>query len=133
MPVQGIVGMRALSSLSALRTNGYPLILVSGEKTWNFAGASLSSKHGISRSRSTQCITSALSCHARCEPRSQVSLNTVHAGARTSTVLQRLACLPLADALVSENGGRIYVHDPILPTAAKFVEDTDWCRAHSAA
>ena len=54
------------------------------------------------------------------------------AGARTSTVLQRLACLPLADALVSENGGRIFVHDPALPTAAKIVEDTDWCGACTA-
>ena len=56
-------------------------------------------------------------------------VDTGPAGARTSTVLQRLACLPLADALVSENGGRIFVHDPLLPTAAKFVEDTDWCHA----
>ena len=42
-------------------------------------------------------------------------------------MLQRLPCLPLADAVVTENGGRIFVHDPFLPTAAKFVEDTDWC------
>ncbi len=61
-------------------------------------------------------------------PRLKQSLGILHAGARTSTVLQRLACLPLADAVVSENGGRIFVHDPALPTAAKIVEDTDWCR-----
>ena len=30
--LQGIIGMRALSSLSTLRTNGYPLILISGER-----------------------------------------------------------------------------------------------------
>ncbi len=33
---QGIIGMRALSSLSTLRTNGYPLILVSGEQDEHF-------------------------------------------------------------------------------------------------
>ncbi len=51
------------------------------------------------------------------------------AGARTTTVLQRLTSLPHSDALVTEDGGRIFVHDSSLPTAARFVEDTDWCRA----
>ena len=31
---QGIIGLRALASLSTLRTNGYPLFLVSGERIW---------------------------------------------------------------------------------------------------
>ncbi|KIY91963.1 hypothetical protein MNEG_16000, partial [Monoraphidium neglectum] len=33
-------------------------------------------------------------------------------GARTATVLQRLPYLPYADAIVSENGGRIFYPDP---------------------
>lgn len=33
-------------------------------------------------------------------------------GARTTTLLARLSFLPAADAYVSENGGRIFYHDP---------------------
>lgn len=39
------------------------------------------------------------------------------AGARTSTMLQRLPYLPVADAYVSENGGRIFWHVSALNVA----------------
>lgn len=40
-------------------------------------------------------------------------------GARTTTVLQRLPFLPAADAVVSENGGRIFYPDPDGLTGAR--------------
>ncbi|KAF8055736.1 hypothetical protein HT031_006640 [Scenedesmus sp. PABB004] len=47
-------------------------------------------------------------------------------GARTSTVLQRLPFLPAADAVVAENGGRIWYPDPQGLTACPLVEDLEW-------
>lgn len=52
-------------------------------------------------------------------------------GARSSTVLQRLPFLPFPDALVTENGGRIFHHDATLLTAAPFLEDEDWRKLHA--
>ena len=46
-------------------------------------------------------------------------------------MLQRLPFLPAADALVAENGGRIFLHEAALPTAAPFMEDTDWRQRHA--
>ena len=124
--------MRALSSLSTLRTNGYPLILVSGEHEHHPYATSTCLYVGMARfwvelfmradTRSGSNVASNLQITYEV-----ASCDADSAGARTTTVLQRLPCLPLADAVVTENGGRIFVHDPFLPTAAKFVEDTDWC------
>ncbi|KAI8469912.1 MAG: hypothetical protein J3K34DRAFT_521817 [Monoraphidium minutum] len=47
-------------------------------------------------------------------------------GARTPTVLQRLPFLPAADAIVSENGGRIFYPDPDGLAAAPLKEDLEW-------
>lgn len=49
-------------------------------------------------------------------------------GARLSTLLGRLPCIPAADAYVCEGGGRIfYPASPAdLPTAAPLVEDLAW-------
>lgn len=54
------------------------------------------------------------------------------AGARTSTMLQRLPFLPKADAYVSEGGGRIWWHDHTLPTAACIAEDYEWRAQHAS-
>ncbi|CAD7696486.1 unnamed protein product [Ostreobium quekettii] len=56
---------------------------------------------------------------------------TLITGARTMTLLQRLPFLPLADAYVSENGGRIFYHKPALPSAVGLVEDMAWRRAQN--
>ena len=45
--------------------------------------------------------------------------------------MQRLPFLPLANAYVTENGGRIFLLDHSLPTAAPFLEDTDWRQRHA--
>eukprot|EP00882_Tetradesmus_deserticola_P005608 GHRQ01005904.1.p1 GENE.GHRQ01005904.1~~GHRQ01005904.1.p1 ORF type:complete len:310 (+),score=119.36 GHRQ01005904.1:314-1243(+) len=47
-------------------------------------------------------------------------------GARTSTVLQRLPYLPAADAIVAENGGRIWYPDPSGLTMCPLKEDLQW-------
>lgn len=47
-------------------------------------------------------------------------------GARTSTVLERLPCLPLADAVVTENGGRVWYTDGSWKTCLPMREDTSW-------
>jgi len=54
----------------------------------------------------------------------------VISGARTSTVLQRLPFLPFADAVVTENGGRIFMGDPHQLTTAPLVEDIGWREVH---
>jgi len=53
-------------------------------------------------------------------------------GARTSTVLQRLPFLPAADAVVTENGGRIFLRDPKMLATAPLVEDAAWRETHAA-
>uniref|UniRef100_A0A061SLR9 Sucrose phosphatase-like domain-containing protein n=1 Tax=Tetraselmis sp. GSL018 TaxID=582737 RepID=A0A061SLR9_9CHLO len=50
----------------------------------------------------------------------------VISGARTSTMMQRLPFLPYADAIVTENGGRIFLRDEESLTAASLVEDLSW-------
>ncbi|KAF6266171.1 hypothetical protein COO60DRAFT_1475933, partial [Scenedesmus sp. NREL 46B-D3] len=47
-------------------------------------------------------------------------------GARTSTVLQRLPYLPAADAIIAENGGRIWYPDPSGLTMCPLKEDLQW-------
>ena len=47
-------------------------------------------------------------------------------GARTSTILERLPCLPLADAVVTENGGRVWYTDGHWKTCLPMREDTAW-------
>ncbi|WIA36362.1 hypothetical protein OEZ86_007679 [Tetradesmus obliquus] len=47
-------------------------------------------------------------------------------GARTSTVLQRLPYLPAADAIIAENGGRIWYPDPSGLTMCPLQEDLQW-------
>ena len=33
--------------------------------------------------------------------------------------------------VVTENGGRIFLHDAMLPTAAPFIEDPEWRMKHA--
>ena len=47
-------------------------------------------------------------------------------GARTSTILERLPCLPVADAVVTENGGRVWYTDGNWKTCLPMREDTAW-------
>eukprot|EP00892_Ulva_mutabilis_P006875 jgi/Ulvmu1/455/UM001_0462.1 len=47
-------------------------------------------------------------------------------GARSSTLLERLPYLPVADAVVSENGGRIFYADGDWPSVVPLREDMDW-------
>ncbi|KAL4438989.1 hypothetical protein ABPG77_006926 [Micractinium sp. CCAP 211/92] len=56
-------------------------------------------------------------------------------GARLSTLLGRLPCIPAADAYVCEGGGRIfYPASPAdLPTAAPLVEDLAWRQVQAEA
>lgn len=55
-------------------------------------------------------------------------------GARTSTMLQRLAYLPTCDAFVTENGGRIFFRQvEHRKTAAPYVEDLAWLHSHQDA
>jgi hypothetical protein len=54
-------------------------------------------------------------------------------GGRLSTIMQRLPCLPAADAIVVESGGRIFFPcgSDSLPTAAPLREDLQWRQALS--
>lgn len=54
-------------------------------------------------------------------------------GARTSTLFQRLPCLPAADAYVSENGGRLFFPQSTMPVAVPFTEDSEWRSQHDGA
>lgn len=54
-------------------------------------------------------------------------------GARLSTMLQRMAFLPAADAYICENGGRIFYPGSSLPLAFPITEDMDWRHKHNAA
>ncbi|KAF5839035.1 HAD-like domain-containing protein [Dunaliella salina] len=54
-------------------------------------------------------------------------------GARLSTLLMRLPYLPYADALVCENGGRIFYPGGSLETACPLTEDLEWRAAQGAA
>lgn len=65
--------------------------------------------------------------------RSRTHMTVIVTGARNSTMLQRLPFLPVADAYVSENGGRIFWHDHTLPTAAPIAEDLEWRHHHTQA
>lgn len=47
-------------------------------------------------------------------------------GARTSTILERLPYLPQADAVVTENGGRIWYTDGHWKTCLPMREDLEW-------
>lgn len=47
-------------------------------------------------------------------------------GARSSTLLERLPYLPAADAVVSENGGRIFYVDGNWQSFMPLREDMDW-------
>lgn len=47
-------------------------------------------------------------------------------GARSSTLLERLPYLPAADAVVSENGGRIFYVDGDWPSPMPLREDMQW-------
>jgi hypothetical protein len=47
-------------------------------------------------------------------------------GARTSTVWERLPCLPQADAVVTENGGRIWFTDGHWKSCLPLREDLEW-------
>ena len=53
-------------------------------------------------------------------------------GARVSTLLQRMAYLPAADAYICENGGRIFYPDSSLPLALPVTEDMQWRHKHNA-
>lgn len=53
-------------------------------------------------------------------------------GARVSTLLQRMAYLPAADAYICENGGRIFYPDNTLPLALPIAEDIQWRNKHNA-
>ena len=53
-------------------------------------------------------------------------------GARVSTLLQRMAFLPAADAYICENGGRIFYPDNSLPLALPIMEDMEWRTKHNA-
>ena len=53
-------------------------------------------------------------------------------GARVSTLLQRMAYLPAADAYICENGGRIFYPDNTLPLALPIAEDVQWRNKHNA-
>lgn len=53
-------------------------------------------------------------------------------GCRAATLLQRLPCLPAADAYVCESGGRIFYPSAALPTAAPLEEDLEWRRSLEA-
>lgn len=52
-------------------------------------------------------------------------------GARVSTLLQRMAFLPAADAYICENGGRIFYPDNSLPLALPIMEDMEWRNKHN--
>lgn len=52
-------------------------------------------------------------------------------GARTSTMLQRMAFLPDSDAIVTENGGRIFLRTTSGLTSAPFEEDYEWRSLHN--
>uniref|UniRef100_A0A6U9S6Y9 Sucrose phosphatase-like domain-containing protein n=1 Tax=Picocystis salinarum TaxID=88271 RepID=A0A6U9S6Y9_9CHLO len=55
-------------------------------------------------------------------------------GARTTTMLQRLAYLPTCDAFVTENGGRIFFrNEKQRKTASPYVEDLLWLESHKDA
>lgn len=54
-------------------------------------------------------------------------------GARSSTLLERLPYLPAADAVVSENGGRIFYVDGNWPSFMPLREDMQWRAELSAA
>jgi len=55
-------------------------------------------------------------------------------GARTTTMLQRLAYLPDCDAFVTENGGRIFFRNADQrQTAAPYMEDFAWLESHEDA
>lgn len=54
-------------------------------------------------------------------------------GARISTLLQRMAYLPTADAYICENGGRIFYPGSSLPLALPITEDMEWRHKHNAA
>ena len=54
-------------------------------------------------------------------------------GARTLTTLQRLPYLPAADAVVTENGGRIFLLNTRGLSACPFHEDFEWRKRHGAA
>lgn len=56
----------------------------------------------------------------------------VVSGARTATLAARLAFLPPALAVASENGGRLWWADPERPTLARLREDTAWRDRHAA-
>lgn len=53
-------------------------------------------------------------------------------GARVSTLLQRMAYLPAADAYICENGGRIFYPGSSLPLALPVTEDMQWRHKHNA-
>mmetsp|Transcript_32699 Transcript_32699/g.92759 ORF Transcript_32699/g.92759 Transcript_32699/m.92759 type:complete len:311 (-) Transcript_32699:136-1068(-) len=57
----------------------------------------------------------------------------VISGARTSTMMQRLPFLPLSDAVVTENGGRIFMHNTEMLNAAPYFEDMSWRDTQTAA
>jgi hypothetical protein len=57
----------------------------------------------------------------------------VISGCRAATLLQRLPCLPAADAYVCESGGRIFYPSKAFPTAAPLEEDLEWRRSLEAA
>lgn len=51
-------------------------------------------------------------------------------GARTSTIIQRLPYLPAADAVITENGGRIFLADAPWPSCFPIREDLAWRATH---
>ena len=53
-------------------------------------------------------------------------------GARVSTLLQRMAYLPAADAYICENGGRIFYPGSSLPLALPIMEDMEWRNKHNS-
>jgi hypothetical protein len=51
-------------------------------------------------------------------------------GARSTTVLARLPWLPQADAVVAENGGKIWLADGEWPSPLPLREDIAWTNTH---
>ncbi|KAG2432634.1 hypothetical protein HXX76_008974 [Chlamydomonas incerta] len=80
-----------------------------------------------------QGVISAETLHLVAKLRARGALFVVISGARLSTLLMRLPYLPLADAYVCENGGRILYPGSDLPTACPVTEDKEWRASHDHA
>jgi len=84
-------------------------------------------------SSGSQGIISTLTLQGYAQLRSRGVKLVLISGCRSSTLFERLACLPAADAYVCESGGRIFYPSTALPTAVGLVEDKTWRLSQKAA